>query len=371
MKRFLTLFLVGVMGMALLLSSCGNSNSTTPQESGSSSGGGDTQQASGTVYEIKYANLGAAGGPHDMAAAALEEELNRVSMERLGYEAFDIVSYPSGQLAGSDNEQFDMVMQGTIQYSTCPNSVIYQSLTNCPELNALDLPYLFPDHDSFYAFAESDIMQEMFDKLLEATGVRAGAGFIVGDTYISSNTKEIHLPQDLAGQKIRSIVSDVWVGTLQAYGGNPTPIAYSEVYTALQQGTVDGVMAASASYTDMKFYEVVDYISKATGLLTINFEIWNQAWIDSLPEDVRSVLVDTLDNFAMQNRRDVFETYNANADQEIIDSGAALIELTEEEEEQWKEIAYDLYPQFADLCGGMENIEKIQSFVEEFEAQNS
>lgn len=367
-KRILSLLAL-VMAASMILSACGGDDGGTANTP--NAGGNENPAADGTVYEIKYANVGAAGGVHDQSALKLEAELNRRSVEQLGYEAFDIILYPSGQLAASDAEQLDMVMQGIVQYSTCPPSTFYQVVTSCPEINVIDLPYLFPDHDSFYAFCESDIMKNMADQILAATGVRVGAGFIVGDTYFGTNGKEIHSPADLQGQKIRTLVSDIWVDTLAAYGGSPTPVAYSEVYTALQQGTVDGVMAASASYTDARFYEVVDSITQAGGLLTINYEIWNEAWIQSLPDDVRAILEETLADFALQNRRDTYADFNAEVDQTIIDAGVPLIKLSEEEEQKWKDIALPLYETFADLCGGMENIEKVQQFIADFEESNS
>ncbi|MEI3340389.1 MAG: TRAP transporter substrate-binding protein DctP [Eubacterium sp.] len=90
------------------------------------------------------------------------------------------------------------------------------------------------------------------------------------DGVIGTNKGEVSVPANIKGQKIRCLTSDIWSGTLSAYGASPTPVAYSEVYTALQQGTVDGVVAASASFSDARFYEVIKYISDAGGLITEN-----------------------------------------------------------------------------------------------------
>ena len=344
--------------LVMVLSACGGDSS----DGGSSDADGDGGQK---VYEIKYANMGSETGLHSQTARQLGEELNRRSMEKLGYEAFNLIDYPNSQLATSDAEQFEMVMKGTLQYSTCPATTLYQYMPDYPELNVLDLPYLFSSHRAYYDFCYGDYLQDAYDYLLNDLGVRVAAHVIIGEGYVSSNEREIHLPEDIAGLKIRTQVSDIIMATMEAYGANPTPIAFGETYTALQQGTVDGVCGANTSFDDSRFYEVVDYMSDASGIYITNFEIWNEEWIQSLPEDVREVLLETLEEFEPKNREDTYEAGMAKADQVCEDGGCVVTKLTDEEKEAWREIAVSMYPEFAELCGGMENIESAQAWLAE------
>ncbi|MEI3340390.1 MAG: hypothetical protein V8R80_10990 [Eubacterium sp.] len=101
-------------------------------------------------------------------------------MEKLGYDAFTVTSYPGGQLAGSDEEQFQMVMSGQIVASTAPASIVAQYCADASSLNVLDLPYMFTSDDAFYDYAQSELVTAALDTVLEQTGVRCLSPFIVG-----------------------------------------------------------------------------------------------------------------------------------------------------------------------------------------------
>ena len=335
-RRIAALILCAVTAISLLASGCGSKDNTAGNTNTKGSADAETESnkgddsAAGEVYEITYANLGSAGGPMDRSAEKMQELLDELSMEKLGYKAFKINIYPGGQLGASDEEDFELVMSGQIQYSYCPGNVLAAKVPEAVALNAVNLPYLFPSDDAFYEFANSDFIAEQLDIVKEKTGVRVTEPWILGWVWVSSNKNEIHVPSDIKGQKIRCLVSEIWTTTMSAYGCSPTPIVYSEVYTALQQGTVDGIVAGTASYQDGRFYEVLDYISDASGLLNEEYPIWNQAWIDSLPDDVKAVLEEAIAQ-DQQIRREVFDADNETVVGTIEDSGTVLTFITDEE----------------------------------------
>lgn len=369
-RRIAALILCAVTAISLLASGCGSKDNTAGNTNTKGSADAETESnkgddsAAGEVYEITYANLGSAGGPMDRSAEKMQELLDELSMEKLGYKAFKINIYPGGQLGASDEEDFELVMSGQIQYSYCPGNVLAAKVPEAVALNAVNLPYLFPSDDAFYEFANSDFIAEQLDIVKEKTGVRVTEPWILGWVWVSSNKNEIHVPSDIKGQKIRCLVSEIWTTTMSAYGCSPTPIVYSEVYTALQQGTVDGIVAGTASYQDGRFYEVLDYISDASGLLNEEYPIWNQAWIDSLPDDVKAVLEEAIAQ-DQQIRREVFDADNETVVGTIEDSGTVLTFITDEERAEWETIAKAQYEKMADICGGMENIEAIQNWLSE------
>lgn len=354
-KRYFALLLIFVIVMSFGLAGCGGSDS---------SGGGDEPAADQTVYEVKFAHQGSAASHMNDGAAGCEARLNEISMEKVGYEAFKFTVYTGGQIASSDNEDFEMVQNGTIQYSYSPNSIIYQMLPNIPALNLIDLPYMFMSSEAFYTYCdESDIMKQVYADLEASTGVKVGCAFYIGDLYIGSS-KDINNLASLKGQKIRTQVSDIYIGLLQAFGTSPTPIAFSEVYTALQQGTVDGVMASQASMFDQKFFEVAgNIIANAPGLINPEFTVWNAAWLESLPDDIRACVEEFIGEEEANVWRTTYEEYLPEVDGNLTGAGANISYPDEATLEEFKAAALSIYPDFYELCGGEGNVKEAQDFL--------
>ncbi len=186
-------------------------------------------------------------------------------------------------------------------------------------------PYMFRDFDHWQKFRDSDLFQELAQGYLDASGNHIVAMTYYGERQVTSN-KKIEKPEDMAGLKIRVPDAPLYMMFPKAVGANPTPIAFAEVYLALQQGVVDAQENPLPTIEAKKFYEVQDYIV-LTGhitdaLLTI---IGGPAW-DKVEEADRTVLIELLNEAAAKATAEIIEKEKALV-QGFRDRGKEVIEV--------------------------------------------
>lgn len=167
-------------------------------------------------------------------------------------------------------------------------------------------PYMFRDYDHWNAFRNSDLFGELAQGYMDATGNHVVAMTYYGERQVTSN-KKIETPADMKDIKIRVPDAPLYMMFPRAVGANPTPIAFAEVYLALQQGVVDAQENPLPTIEAKKFYEVQDYIV-LTGhitdaLLTI---IGGPTW-DAMDEADRNTLVEVLKEAAAKATADIIE----------------------------------------------------------------
>ena len=235
-NRFLSLALAGAL--ALSLTACGGGNDDP-------SGGGNDPAGGGEVFEILYA--GTSPDTHAMMIAinAVAEEMREESGGRLNMSVF-----PNNQL-GDSRANLESMQTNTIQageLSTAPLAYftdLYQPLS---------LPFFFASAEEGYAFLESDFAQELADKCAEECGFRPVAWFLNGQRALTNSVRAVSSPADMAGLKIRVMENEIYIRTFEALGASPTPMSFAEVFTALQQKTVDGQDNPYALTVSNNFY---------------------------------------------------------------------------------------------------------------------
>src|SRR5690606_33452452 len=123
-----------------------------------------------------------------------------------------------------------------------------------------DLPFLFSSKEEAFAAFDGEVGDILNSKLEEIGIVNLGYGEN-GYRHVTNNKKPIRLPEDLKGVKIRTMENPIHMAAFQAFGANPTPISFNELFTALQQGTVDAQENPVAIIFTSKFSEVQKYLS--------------------------------------------------------------------------------------------------------------
>ncbi|MDN3637515.1 TRAP transporter substrate-binding protein [Simiduia curdlanivorans] len=187
--------------------------------------------------------------PVHLAMKQLSESLEKNSGGTLRLEI-----YPSGQL-GSEREVIELLQIGSLAMTKVSASSLEAFV---PSMQVFSLPYLFKDNRHFWQVLNSDLGKE----LLEAgTPYRIrGLGYYdAGSRSFYATNAAIHSPADLAGQKIRVMNSQSAVNMVRAMGGSATPVSWGELYTALQQGVVDGAENNPPSFYLSKHYEVAKF----------------------------------------------------------------------------------------------------------------
>ncbi|MCF8247056.1 MAG: TRAP transporter substrate-binding protein [Saprospiraceae bacterium] len=187
--------------------------------------------------------------PVHMGMVRMGELLAQKSGGRLTIEI-----YPSQQL-GTERECLELLQIGSLGMTKVSSSVLENF---APEMKVFGLPYLFRDREHAYHVFDGKVGRELLLQT-EKFWLRGLTYFDAGQRSFYTKTRPVHTPEDLSGLKIRVQESPVAMGMVRALGAAPTPISYGELYTALQQGIVDGAENNPPSFYTSHHYEVCKY----------------------------------------------------------------------------------------------------------------
>lgn len=224
------------------------------------------------------------------SAVFSEQDIRAEMMSRFADELgsdFDYQGYYGATLFRQGTELVAL-QRGNLEMGNIAPQDIAEQL---PEWSILTAAYLFRDADHLLTFFDSEAGEEMTQMVSDRLGVH-----ILGPTYFGSRQvglrgdKKIETPADMAGIRLRMPGGDAWQFLGEALGANPTPVAYAEVYTALQTGAIDGQDNPLPNVQNMKFYEVMDQIVLTSH--TVGFDVLtisNSVWDSLTPEQQETV----------------------------------------------------------------------------------
>lgn len=167
--------------------------------------------------------------------------------------------FPAGQLGG-EREMLEMTKMGSLQMNGCSAAAL---ATFVPEVMAIQIPYVFRDENVALKVLNGPVGEELNELIVEKMGMRIFAWNSEGYYNIGNTKKRIQVPGDLKGLKIRVPETPNMVEIIKLAGGVPTPISFTEVYTTIQQGVVDGAMTGIGLHYTMKTHELIKYYSLA------------------------------------------------------------------------------------------------------------
>lgn len=285
----------------------------------------------------------------------LKEQLEERSNGR-----FEVTIYGNKSISNSDTENAEKVQQGICELTSCPTSSL-AAIGNVEEYNVFDYPYLFETNEDFYDLLDSDLAQEWSKKLEKAAGIKAIGGYSLGWCSVGS-TKDISTFEDYKGQKIRTLSSTLQMATVNSFGSSATIVNYGETFTALQQGTVDGMMTSTGLFVSDKFTEAIDYLAVTKPTALLHVPLVNAEWYNELPDDMRQIfdecMVDYLDAV-----RGYEEEFDKEALQAIADTGTQVINYDEEELEKFKKASQAVYKKNGDVAG-KGTVKEVREFLE-------
>jgi tripartite ATP-independent transporter DctP family solute receptor len=236
--------------------------------------------AASAQTEIK---LGHVGEPGSLLALSAEEFARRVN-EKVGGQA-KIVVFGSSQLGG-DSELLKKLKLGTVDLAL-PSTVMSSEV---PLFGLFELPYLVKDR-AHMARLRDEIVMPVMAPAAEKDGFKILGVWENGFRQITNSKRPIEKPTDLQGIKLR-VPSGVWrVKMFQSYGANPSPMAFSEVFVALQTGVMDGQENPLAQIYPSRFYEVQKYLSMTNHVYTPAYLTAGRSWKKYSPE-IQKALTD-------------------------------------------------------------------------------
>jgi len=197
--------------------------------------------------------------------------------------------YANAQL-GNGPEILQQCMQGVIQATTTGEADLSSFY---PELQVFSIPYLFKNRAEFYNVLDGQFIQAMNDDIAKKTGIRIISAFDNGGfRNFSNNKKVVKSASDLAGLKIRCMEIPAHLEMVKAFGGLPTPIPFSELYSALQSGVVDGQENSAMVMMDGSIYEVQKYYTLDGHLISPAYIAVNEKWLRSLTPEQQKIILD-------------------------------------------------------------------------------
>jgi len=197
--------------------------------------------------------------------------------------------------------------------------IVYMSASwlgeGSPWISMFSAGYMFKSYEHMTATLNGEVGQEVFDRVVSEQSIRPLKAFYLGTRQVNLvKDKEIKVPADLNGVNLRMPNSDAWLFLGKALGANPTPIAFSELYMALQTGTVDGQDNPLPTVQSAKFYEVTKSISITNHLVDSVWPTINEAKWQSLSDNQKTVVLE-----AMEEARAVCDETNLNREAELIE----------------------------------------------------
>lgn len=286
--------------------------------------------------------------PKGIAAQLLME---RVNAEMDGTMCMEV--FPNSTLY-TDEQVIEAMLRGDVQMAA-PSLSLFESITKAYRL--FDLPFMFKNIDAVDAFQASDTGQAMLDAM-QRRGIQGLGYWHNGMKQISANVPLL-APSDAAGLKFRVQPSDVLVAQMEALGASPQPMAFSEVYGALQTGVVDGQENTWSNIYGQKFFEVQDGITETNHGVLDYMVVSSVDFLDSLDPAVRDQLL-TIVHEVTAERNAAVQEVDLAARQSILDAGGVIRELTPEQRAVWVEAMKPVWAQFEEEVGA-DNIAAAQA----------
>jgi len=289
--------------------------------------------------------------PKGIAAQLL---MDRINAEMNGTMCMEV--FPNSTLY-KDEQVIEALLQGDVQLAA-PSLSLFESITKSYRL--FDLPFMFKNIAAVDAFQSSEAGQAMKNNM-QRRGLQGLEFWHNGMKQISAN-KPLVAPKDANGLKFRVQPSDVLVAQMEALGASPQPMAFSEVYGALQTGVVDGQENTWSNIYGQKFFEVQDGVTETNHGIIDYMVVASVDFLDSLDPAVREQFLTILNEVTVERNGAVGAVDDA-ARQSILDAGGKIVELTPEQRQVWVDVMKPVWTQFAEEVG-QENIDAAQAINE-------
>ena len=257
----------------------------------------------------------------------------------------DVQMYGNAQL-GDDVRVTEQVSMGVLEMCTTSSSPI---VGLAPQFQVLDLPFLFQTAESSDKVLDGEIGAELSKSLAEKN-IIVIAYFDGGFRQLTNSSKPIVTPADLKGLKIRTMENEIHLAAWKALGANPTPMPFSEVFTAMQQETIDGQENPVSIISSQKFFEVQDYMTLTSHVWQPHMLLMSKAVFNKFSvEEQKAILEAGMEATLYQREltRDLTDKYIS----ELEDSGMTVTRLTPAQHLLFQEGVQSVYAQYEDKIG--------------------
>lgn len=295
--------------------------------------------------ELKFGHVGEPGSLFEATA----NEFARRANEKLGGK-YKVVAFGSSQL-GSDEQLLQKLKLGQVEFAL--PSTVMSSVSD--KFGVFEMPYLIKDREHMKKVRDA-LLDSVLQPAAKEKGYRILAVWENGFRHITNNVRPIYKPEDLQGIKLRTPSGEWRVKMFKAYGANPSPMKFSEVFTALKTGVMDGQENPFVQIYSAKFQEVQKYLSLTGHVYTPAYCLVGEAHFSKLPEDVQKTLTEVA-----QGMQDWVYEQAAKGEEELLAKLKEKMEVNEADKDAFIAASKTIYDEFsAQVAGAKEMIETAQ-----------
>ena len=294
--------------------------------------------SAGTTIKVGH---GAAEAFHMHRALLKFEEL----VEAGSGGEIDVQIFPSSQM-GPDREMIEGVQTGVLEMAIPPSSFFAGW---DPAFAVIELPYMYASKDIAFDVLDGSAGDGMLSRV-ENQGL-VGLGWLeLGVRNVTNNVRPVATPEDLEGVKLRTMKVPAHVATFETLGANPTPMNFGEVYSALQQGVIDGQENPLAIITSQRFYEVQKYLSTTGHVFAVYMPVISKPFFDSLSAEHRNLVKDSM-AAARDHQAQLVASEDAAQLEQIRAAGVEVLELTAEQRQVFADKTESVRLQYREKVG--------------------
>ena len=280
------------------------------------------------TFKVKIAHVDTVEHPKHLAFLKFKGLVEERSKGRL-----QVTVFHGGQL-GDERENIEGAQLGTVHLACVSNGVM---VPFSEKFMLLDIPFLFADYAQARAIIDTKGQALLFEGL-DKIGLVGLAIWEQGYRNVSTSKKAIRKLEDIKGMKIRTMEAPLHVTAFRGLGSNPTPMSFSQLYTSLQQGVVDGQENPLYVLTQEKFYEVQDYVALTRHIYDPMPVIASKKWMDSLPADLQKIVTQAMAEVT-NYEREIAEALVVEAGKKLPGLGVEVVRLTTEERARFRAAA--------------------------------
>ncbi len=303
------------------------------------------------TMKIAHGNPQDAEDPYQVLALAFQEKLKELHPD------IKVMIFPAGQI-GAESTAFQDAQNGIVQGVILASGNISPFATS---YSVLDLPYIFRNTEEFSKVlveAEDDLARVMINE----SEMRPIAWGIQGFRVISNGKKSVKNIDDLHGLKIRLPNNAIQLATFKEWGSDGVPLAFGELFGALQQQVVDGLEMTYISLATQKMYEVQKYVSDVRYKLAINPLVVSEAWFQEQSPEAQKAIIEA----GKYATKVAFDASNKMDDlgKKILQENGMTLDPQPVDEQVWIEKSYAVWPQFYTLIKDQAFFDKVLSILD-------
>ncbi len=297
-----------------------------------------------SVTVIKFSHTQNPGSVSDLAAFEFKKYVEEASGGKMRVDIFSNCGLSGGDLT----KAIELTQTGNIDIHSCAPANI---ATYDPRFYAFWLPFLFPNQESLLKFCSSDKVHAEVNRWCNAIEMEMLGINNAGSRQISNSVKELVTPDDLQGMNIRVPGANVFITLYRDYfGANPTAMDFSEVYTSLQQGAIDGQENPIAVFASSKFEEVQKYVTLWDGVRDTTIWIMSSKTLDRLTDEQERIVRESAAK-ALQWGNDYLAKSEGDIIENLKQKGVIFAELTDEQKEAFRDRAAGIYDDYRQSIG--------------------